>query len=56
MPMAKPIRATPTLRGEEAKTFIEAMIQREKSSISETDRWLNENIKKNRSFFESVLQ
>ena len=38
--MAKPIRATPTLRGEEAEKFIKQMIKRENSPISNIDKVL----------------
>jgi hypothetical protein len=53
--MAKPIRATPTLKGEEAKQFVEMMIKREKSPISKVDKALYEQINKKRKFFESFL-
>lgn len=54
--MAKPISATPTLCGEEARCFIEAMMERENSPVSGIDKRLNEDIKKNRAFFESVFR
>lgn len=53
--MAKPIRATPTLRGEEAEKFIKQMIKREKSPISNIDKMLYANINKNRKYFESFF-
>ena len=53
--MAKPIRATPTLRGDEAKKFVELMIQRENSPMSKIDRMLYNDINKNRKYFESFL-
>ena len=53
--MAKPIRATPTLRGEEAEKFIKQMIKRENSPISNIDKVLYANINKNRKYFESFL-
>jgi len=53
--MAKPIRATPTLRGEEAEKFIRQMIKRESSPISNIDKVLYANINKNRKYFESFL-
>ena len=53
--MAKPIRATPTLRGDEAKKFVELMIKREKSPTPKTDRILYNDINKNRKYFESFL-
>ncbi len=53
--MAKPIRATPTLKGEEARQFVEMMIKREKSPISKIDKTLYGQVNKNRKFFESFL-
>ncbi len=53
--MAKPIRATPTLRGEEAKKFVEMMIKRENSPISKVDKMLYNDINKNKKYFESFL-
>lgn len=38
--MAKPIRATPTLRGKEADEFLRKMHEREKAPITEKDREL----------------
>ena len=54
--MAKPIRATPTLRGEEAKQFLERMAQREKSPLSDIDQKLYANVDKHRKYFESFLK
>ncbi|MEW5896995.1 MAG: hypothetical protein AB1668_04845 [Nanoarchaeota archaeon] len=53
--MAKPIRATPTLRGEEAEHFVQEMIKRENSPISTIDKILYANVNKNRKYFESFL-
>ena len=53
--MAKPIRATPTLRGEEAERFVQEMIKRENSPISTIDKILYANVNKNRKYFESFL-
>ncbi|MFA5887375.1 MAG: hypothetical protein WC852_01550 [Candidatus Nanoarchaeia archaeon] len=53
--MAKPIRATPTLRGEEAERFVKLMIKRETSVISKADKALYADIDKNRHYLESFL-
>ncbi|HLC74703.1 MAG TPA: hypothetical protein VJH88_02500 [Candidatus Nanoarchaeia archaeon] len=53
--MAKPIRATPTLRGEEAELFVQKMLKREASPLSAIDRLLYADINKNRKHFESFL-
>lgn len=53
--MAKPIRATPTLRGEEAERFVGEMIKRENSPVSPVDKILYANVNKNRKYFESFL-
>ena len=53
--MAKPIRATPTLRGEEARKFIKEMIKRENSPMSEIDKKFFANLEKHREYFESFL-
>lgn len=53
--MAKPIRATPTLRGEEAENFVKQMIKREKSPISNIDKALFADVAKNKKYFESFL-
>ena len=53
--MAKLIRATPTLRGKEAKLFLERMAKREKSPLSEIDKKLYANVNKHRKYFESFL-
>jgi len=36
--MAKPIRATPELKGEDARLFVENMEMKEKSRISKAER------------------
>jgi len=53
--MAKPIRATPTLRGEEAKKFLRLMAKRENSPMSDADKKLYANVEKHREYFESFL-
>ncbi|MDD4878198.1 MAG: hypothetical protein PHO02_04125 [Candidatus Nanoarchaeia archaeon] len=53
--MAKPIRATPTLRGEDAERFVKQMIKKETSAISRIDKELYADVEKNRRFFESFL-
>lgn len=52
--MAKPIRATPELRGEEANEFLRKMAEVEKTGISEIDRKLAMAVKSNSRFFESI--
>lgn len=53
--MAKPIRATPTLRGEEAERFVREMIKKENAPISPADRLLYAEVNRNRKYFESFL-
>ncbi len=53
--MAKPIRATPTLRGEEAEKFVQQMIKRENSPLSVVDKVLYASINKNKKYFQSFL-
>lgn len=53
--MAKPIRATPTLRGLEAERFVEQMIKKENSVLSIVDKALYADLEKNRRYFESFL-
>ena len=53
--MAKPIRATPTLRGEEARKFLKLMEKRESSPMSKLDKKLYANVEKHRDYFESFL-
>ncbi|MEE9525918.1 MAG: hypothetical protein V3V78_04920 [Candidatus Woesearchaeota archaeon] len=45
--MAKPIRSTPTLRGDEAVNFVKAMIKREKSGPTRVDKQIAKSLKKN---------
>ena len=42
--MAKPIKATPDLVGEEANRFLRKMIEIEKSKITKRDRELADNV------------
>lgn len=49
--MAKPIRATPELKGLEADKFIKKMIIVEKSALSKVDRNLVKQIAINSAFF-----
>lgn len=42
--MAKPIRATPELRGEEAKNFVRKMIRAEKTKITKKEIELAKSI------------
>jgi len=53
--MAKPIRATPTLRGKDATQFLEHMAKRERSPLSEIDKKLYASVDKHRKYFESFL-
>lgn len=53
--MAKPIMATPTIRGKDAERFVKQMIKRESSAISKIDKTLYADVEKNRRFFESFL-
>ncbi len=43
--MAKPIRATPTLRGKDAIRFLKRMREREQASITEKDRKLAKELR-----------
>ena len=50
--MAKPVRATPTLVGEDAVKFVEAMRKREKQNrISKVDNSIVQLISKNEKLF-----
>ncbi len=49
--MAKPIRATPELRGQEAVDFIKKMHAFDKSPISKVDKKIAAEIRKNEKFF-----
>lgn len=53
--MAKPIRATPVLRGKDAIRFIEEMHRVETEPISEVDKETIKRLKKNTPFFESFF-
>lgn len=54
--MAKPIRATPTLRGEDARRFVEMMIKKENSPMSKIDKKLYASVEKHKKYFESFLE
>ncbi len=49
--MAKPIRATPELKGEEADRFITKMISVERSKLTKIDKELIERISLNSKYF-----
>ena len=50
--MAKPIRATPTLSGQEALDFVDAMRRRESNpSLTKVDKDLLKIIEENRKLF-----
>ena len=49
--MAKPIRATPELRGEIADKFIRKMISIENSKMTKEDKKLLREIKENSAYF-----
>ncbi|HLC36827.1 MAG TPA: hypothetical protein VJK05_04450 [archaeon] len=53
--MAKPIRATPVLRGKEADEFIRKMIEFEKSPISAVDKKIASRIKKNKKSLSALF-
>ncbi len=44
--MAKPIRATPELHGEEARKFVQLMFRREKAKMTKRDLELAKSIEK----------
>lgn len=52
--MAKPIRATPVLRGEDAKKFLRSWIK-EIKNLSRGRIKLIKSAEKNKNFFESYL-
>lgn len=52
--MAKPIRATPELRGDEANKFLDRMISVERAGMSRVDRKFAKEIAENTKFFESI--
>lgn len=49
--MAKPIRATPELKGINAENFIKNMIVTERSQITKSDKKLAKEIEKNSIYF-----
>jgi len=49
--MAKPIRATPSISGEDAEKFIRKMILVDRSQINRQDKEIAEDIEKNSKFF-----
>lgn len=49
--MAKPIRATPQLRGEEVEKFIRQMIAVDRSKITKVDETLAREVQQNSPFF-----
>ena len=52
--MAKPIRATPELKGEDADKFLRKMILVEKSPITNQDKELVRQIESNSQFFKVI--
>jgi len=54
--MAKPIRATPALNGEEALKFIEKMHKTEKSPLSSADRAVLDRLEAKRPYFDSLFE
>lgn len=53
--MAKPIRATPELKGEEAAKFIEKMHRFEKAPINAIDRAILDRVKSKAPYFDSFI-
>ncbi|HIH16617.1 MAG TPA: hypothetical protein HA252_04400 [Candidatus Diapherotrites archaeon] len=53
--MAKPIRATPCLRGEDARRFLREMVAFDKKPISKVDKAIVARIKANEALFRSAL-
>lgn len=51
--MAKPIRATPVLRGIEADNFVEKMIVVDESRINNVDKRIVAQLRKNISLFKT---
>ncbi len=45
--MAKPIRSTPTLVGEEANKFVERMLKAEKSRVTSGERKFSKEMEEN---------
>ncbi|HLC36978.1 MAG TPA: hypothetical protein VJK05_05230 [archaeon] len=54
--MAKPIRATPVLKGEEALKFIEKMHKTEKSPLNQADRAVLNRLVAKRPYFDSLFE
>ena len=54
--MAKPIRATPALKGEEALKFIEKMHRTEKAPLSQADKAVLERLEAKRPYFDSLFE
>lgn len=53
--MAKPIRATPVLRGKDANRFIRRMHEVETQPMTELDKKIRDRVEKNSNFFESFF-
>jgi hypothetical protein len=53
--MAQPIRATPTLRGKDAEKFLRDMMKRQSEPLSEADKELYAEVKKNRKYFDAAF-
>lgn len=53
--MAKPIRATPELKGEEASKFIEKMHRFERAPINSVDKAILSRVKSKSDYFESFI-
>jgi len=53
--MAKPIRATPELRGEEAAKFIARMHRFEKAPITNIDKGILARVRSKAAYFDSFL-
>ncbi|MFH1663204.1 MAG: hypothetical protein ABH986_00025 [archaeon] len=54
--MAKAIRATPTLVGKQAISFLENMKKKDKAMPTKTDKQLIDMVIKNQKFFSSRVQ
>lgn len=54
--MAKPIRATPELKGEEAVRFIERMHRLEKAPITAIDRDILARVRSKAAYFDSFIE
>lgn len=53
--MAKPIRATPELKGEEAGKFITRMHRFERAPINSIDKAILSRVKSKANYFESFI-